>query len=510
MASNLNVLSYIPFLFFVTVISGCSGNSFLSKSSPSLTSPSAPVLSSSLPELNNATEIPVVVTFEADVTGFTQEDIEVVNGSASAFSGTGREYTFKVIPENDGTVAISVPAGAAKNLLEVESLESNVLNFTIDSLAPSVTGSLGLPADGVYEANKNWVFQVNFTEAVKITGAPRLVLNVGSTTRYADYLSGDNTTTLLFRYTTQSGDNDSDGVAVTPSIDVNGGTIRDAANNSASLSFAAPNTSNVKVSTLCPANYIEVAALSPYTTNTFCVAKYEMKNVNGVATSQAAEIPWLNISRNDSITACSSLGEKYSLISNAQWQTIARNLEGVAWNWSNGTIGHEGGMSGGHSDNIPANPLAAASDDNDSCSGTGQTCDLSTWSNQRRVFKLASGAYIWDFSGNLREWLVDTNSTNFGTSVWLSTLTAATHPTNGSIGGVTNNAKYHFGPAGDYTALSTVPYGGLGYGALASTAGAISRGGWHGGANSGVFGAYLNDGPTSPKAAGGFRCVWQP
>jgi hypothetical protein len=93
---------------------------------------------------------------------------------------------------------------------------------------------------------------VVFSEAVAVTGTPRLVLTIGSTTRYATYLSGTGTSTLTFRYTVQSGDLDSDGIAVASPIDLNGGTIKDVPGNNAVLTFTPPNTSGVLVDGVAP------------------------------------------------------------------------------------------------------------------------------------------------------------------------------------------------------------------------------------------------------------------
>ena len=294
-----------------------------------------------------------------------------------------------------------------------------------DTTAPMLQSASG-PGSSTYAPGHFLSFALTFNEAVTVTGTPRLTLTIGSTTRYADYLSGTGTSTLNFRYTVQAGDADADGIAVASPIDLNSGTIGDVASNAATLTFTAPNTSGVLVTDItCPANYILIPALAPYTTSSFCVAKYEMKNVGGVATSQASGTPWVEIPRGDLPTtaggawkACRDLGHSsgsgYDLISNAQWQTIARNLEGVGWNWSSGTVGNSSGMSRGHSDHSPSNSLAASTDDNDSCTGTGQTCDLSTWSDQRRVHRLSNGSYLWDIAGNAWESVRDNNSTNFG------------------------------------------------------------------------------------------------
>src|SRR5439155_14110839 len=55
------------------------------------------------------------------------------------------------------------------------------------------------------------------------------------------------TSVLLFRYTVQSGDVDTDGIASTPTIILNRGTIKDSAGAAAFLTFTPPNTTGVLV-----------------------------------------------------------------------------------------------------------------------------------------------------------------------------------------------------------------------------------------------------------------------
>lgn len=103
--------------------------------------------------------------------------------------------------------------------------------------------------------------------------------------------------------------------------------------------------------------------------------------------------------------ACRDLGANYDLISNAQLQTIARNIEMVPSNWSSGIVG-TGSLNRGHSDGAPAYTRAADVDvdDNNACANTDQTCSSTVWDSQRRRHKLSNGKVIWDFAGNAWEW----------------------------------------------------------------------------------------------------------
>jgi hypothetical protein len=77
---------------------------------------------------------------------------------------------------------------------------------------------------------------VQFSEAVRVTGTPRLGLLVGTNTRQAAYLSGTNSNTLTFRYTIAAGDSDLDGISINAgSLNLNAGTIADAAGNNANI-----------------------------------------------------------------------------------------------------------------------------------------------------------------------------------------------------------------------------------------------------------------------------------
>lgn len=93
-------------------------------------------------------------------------------------------------------------------------------------------------------------FTVTMSEAVNISGTPRIVLDVGGNTRYATYSAGTGTSSLTFTYTATIGDLDLDGIGIaSTTLDLNGGSVTDLNGNpETNLSFVAPaNMSSVKV-----------------------------------------------------------------------------------------------------------------------------------------------------------------------------------------------------------------------------------------------------------------------
>ena len=61
--------------------------------------------------------LPVNAAFSEPVSGFTLDDISVVNGAAGNFTGSDGDsvYTFDVTPNSIGTVMVDIAAGAAQD-----------------------------------------------------------------------------------------------------------------------------------------------------------------------------------------------------------------------------------------------------------------------------------------------------------------------------------------------------------------------------------------------------------
>ncbi|CAM1341956.1 Protein of unknown function precursor containing a C-terminal secretion signal [Tenacibaculum aestuarii] len=139
-------------------------------------------------------------------------------------------------------------AGGKDAILTLNSVGSTSA-VLVDAAAPAVT-SVSVPANGNYLTSQNLDFTVNFDESVTVNttgGTPQIAITIGANTRQAVYLSGSGTSALVFRYTIQSGDSDTDGIAV-GTLAANGGTLKDAVSNDAVLTLnSIGNTTNVLV-----------------------------------------------------------------------------------------------------------------------------------------------------------------------------------------------------------------------------------------------------------------------
>ncbi len=155
-----------------------------------------------------------------------------------------------------GVWTFTVPAAAAlangahnitaraTNSLGNTGAASAALAVTIDTTAPAVTAVSSTTANGTYGLGATIPITVTFNQPVTVNtsgGTPRLTLETGATDRTATYASGSGTATLTFNYTVQSGDNSSDlDYLNTLALALNGGTLRDASGNNATLTLPAP------------------------------------------------------------------------------------------------------------------------------------------------------------------------------------------------------------------------------------------------------------------------------
>ncbi|WP_217810166.1 Ig-like domain-containing protein [Salibaculum griseiflavum] len=146
----------------------------------------------------------------------------------------GETYTVEVKDRAlEGSSNVETPALTLVDAFTVPDTTPPV----VTSISQGATSPATVPSGGLKNGD-SVSFAVQFNEtigAVNTTnGTPRLALDVGGTTAYADYASesGD---TVTFTYTVGSEDNDGGSIDIT-ALELNGGTIEDAAGNALDVS----------------------------------------------------------------------------------------------------------------------------------------------------------------------------------------------------------------------------------------------------------------------------------
>lgn len=125
------------------------------------------------------------------------------------------------------------------------------------------------PSAGTRTEGQTLTFSLRHPYDVTVTNTPRLTLDIGGAVRYADYVSGSGTNTLTFAYVIQAGDEDSNGITATSSIDLNTtGTLsytgtQGPANCATAITF--PSMTSVRVDTTDPTVLAVAAPYSPAT-----------------------------------------------------------------------------------------------------------------------------------------------------------------------------------------------------------------------------------------------------
>lgn len=340
---------------------------------------------------------------------------------------------------------------------------------TLDTQAPTIPISLTVVAVSSCQINLSWTASTD---------------NVGVTS-YKIYRDGGVTPTATPTGTTY---NSIGLTAATPySYTV---SACDAAGNCSGQSSASSDTT----APLYPSaggEWVYVPGNTTIGTSDFYVMKYEAKKAGGVATSQADIIPWGNINHANAIAACGALGAGYHLLTIPEVQTINRNIEAQATNWANGILGSLVSAGGGlKRGNIHIT---------DSASYYSNDADYGTFRNPKAMLVLSNGGVLWDWSGNVNEWIYGAGSGGRLGAPGGITFTTGNYEWDSltqerPIIGPSNSSWTRAYGMGSYTC-----------GVLISDA--VMRGGyWVGSAASGVFSFSTFDAMSADYASIGFRC----
>ena len=151
-----------------------------------------------------------------DLSGLTYTDTDVT---------IGETYTYQVAAVVTDGEATRSPRFSVEMIVDTTAPTVSTLEIT------SNPGS-----DRLYAPGDQIQVMVTFSETVRVTGMPRLSLELGGGRRTATYGGGSGTTALVFAYEVADRDSDTDGVGVeADSLSLNGGTIRDTSDNNAEL-----------------------------------------------------------------------------------------------------------------------------------------------------------------------------------------------------------------------------------------------------------------------------------
>ncbi|MGE0077207.1 MAG: Ig-like domain-containing protein [Bacteroidales bacterium] len=140
-------------------------------------------------------------------------------------------------------------------------LRDSVLTVLLTLLPLFVLGSTPVistvtpPANGTYKVGDNIDITVEFDQSVNVSGLPYIQITFNSGAANASYQGGTGSTSIIFRYTVATNDEDNDGIAIISPIVLNGGTVQNAGAEDATLTFTSPDASGVLVDGMAPSGY---------------------------------------------------------------------------------------------------------------------------------------------------------------------------------------------------------------------------------------------------------------
>ncbi len=201
-----------------------------------------------------------------------------------------------------------------------------------------VTGVTSPTAEGIYPAASTIPIQVTFTDPVTVLtggGTPTLSLNSGGA---ASYASGSGTTTLTFEYTVAAGElaDDLDYDAAN-ALALNGGTVKDAAGNDATLTLPEPGAAgslganeNLAIDAVAPVVSAITGPASP-SSSTSATLAYSISETHPGSTSCVHTVG------TGTMTSCTSTAATFDTLSRGP-HTVTVSHTDLAGNVSNTSV----------------------------------------------------------------------------------------------------------------------------------------------------------------------------
>ncbi len=239
--------------------------------------------------------------------------------------------TIKDAAGNNATLTLASPGVA-------NSLGANKA-IVIDGVVPTVSGVNSSTANGAYKVGDTVSVQVNFSEAVTVTGTPQLTLETGTTDRTINYASGSGTSSLTFTYTVQAGDTTADlDYISTSALALNSGTIKDAAGNNATVTLATPGAANsfgankaIEIDTTAPTTTISTLAFSADTgtSSTDFITNTAAQTISGTlsANLSTGETVYVSLDNGSTWTAATATAGQNTWSLSGQTLTASNTLK---------------------------------------------------------------------------------------------------------------------------------------------------------------------------------------
>ena len=169
--------------------------------------------------------------------------------SSSKRVGNGGEVLITSYDLSDETndVEITFYAGGKKSVRGHSFCSSTSFSYEFRYDLPAAISEVNVEAGSYFyddPSGRTLKISTTFNKVVHVTGTPRLALTIGEESKYANYISGSGTPTLLFSYDVSSDDFDNDGIQTDSNIDLAGATIRDRTEQNAALDFTVPSDFN--------------------------------------------------------------------------------------------------------------------------------------------------------------------------------------------------------------------------------------------------------------------------
>ena len=154
----------------------------------------------------------------------------------------------------------------------------------------------------------------------------------------------------------------------------------------------------------CPPNFVEIPSNPQIKSEAFCTSVTEMSGSGMVAESKVELPPRVNVSRQDAILLCERMGLNYTLMREKDRLAIVEWIRSNHLNYASNQVNYD------RPDLLNAGNFLSEK----FLQIEPKLNQQVQWTKNRRTHFIVREDVIWDFSGNLSEWIRDENKTYGG------------------------------------------------------------------------------------------------